>query len=251
MNSFIPWIGGKRLLRKTIVSMFPEDFDRYIEVFGGAGWVLFAKDKHADLEVYNDAEGELVNLFRCVKYHAGEVQKELDNTLNAREFFEDYKQQLGTRGLTDIQRAARYFMLIKTSYGADKRTFGCIKKNLTNSIEYLKDIKERLNNVVIENKDFENLIKVYDRPKALFYLAPPYHGTEKYYNTGFNEKDHERLKECLKAIKGRFILSYNDDEYIRELYKKFNITEIDRRNSLVERYADKDKNYKELIIKNF
>ncbi|EYE88249.1 DNA methylase [Fervidicella metallireducens AeB] len=251
MNSFIPWIGGKRLLRKTIVSMFPEDFDRYIEVFGGAGWVLFAKDKHADLEVYNDAEGELVNLFRCVKYHAGEVQKELDNTLNAREFFEDYKQQLGTRGLTDIQRAARYFMLIKTSYGADKRTFGCIKKNLTNSIEYLKDIKERLNNVVIENKDFENLIKVYDRPKALFYLDPPYHGTEKYYNTGFNEKDHERLKECLKAIKGRFILSYNDDEYIRELYKEFNITEIDRRNSLVERYADKDKNYKELIIKNF
>lgn len=251
MNSFIPWIGGKRLLRKTIVSMFPEDFDRYIEVFGGAGWVLFAKDKHADLEVYNDAEGELVNLFRCVKYHAGEVQKELDNTLNAREFFEDYKQQLGTRGLTDIQRAARYFMLIKTSYGADKRTFGCIKKNLTNSIEYLKDIKERLNNVVIENKDFENLIKVYDRPKALFYLDPPYHGTEKYYNTGFNEKDHERLKECLRAIKGRFILSYNDDEYIRELYKDFNITEIDRRNSLVERYADKDKNYKELIIKNF
>lgn len=251
MNSFIPWIGGKRLLRKTIVSMFPEDFDRYIEVFGGAGWVLFAKDKHANLEVYNDAEGELVNLFRCVKYHAGEVQKELDNTLNAREFFEDYKQQLGTRGLTDIQRAARYFMLIKTSYGADKRTFGCIKKNLTNSIEYLKDIKERLNNVVIENKDFENLIKVYDRPKALFYLDPPYHGTEKYYNTGLNEKDHERLKECLKAIKGRFILSYNDDEYIRELYKEFNITEIDRRNSLVERYADKDKNYKELIIKNF
>lgn len=251
MNSFIPWIGGKRLLRKTIVSMFPEDFDRYIEVFGGAGWVLFAKDKHANLEVYNDAEGELVNLFRCVKYHAGEVQKELDNTLNAREFFDDFKQQLNTRGLTDIQRAARYFMLIKTSYGADKRTFGCIKKNLKNSIEYLKDIKERLNNVVVENKDFENLIKVYDRPKALFYLDPPYHGTEKYYNTGFNEKDHERLKQCLKGIKGRFILSYNDDEYIRNLYKEFNITEIDRRNSLVERYTDKDKNYKELIIKNF
>lgn len=251
MNSFIPWIGGKRLLRKTIIGMFPEEFDRYIEVFGGAGWVLFAKDKHADLEVYNDAEGELVNLFRCIKYHSGEVQKELDSVLNAREFFEDFKQQLNTRGLTDIQRAARYFMLIKTSYGADKRTFGCIKKNLMNSIEYLTDIKQRLNNVVIENKDFANLIKVYDRPKALFYLDPPYHGTEKYYNTGFNNEDHERLKECLKSIKGKFILSYNDDEYIRELYKEFKITEVDRRNSLIERYADKDKKYRELIITNF
>lgn len=251
MNSFIPWIGGKRLLRNTIIGMFPEEFDRYIEVFGGAGWVLFAKDKHADLEVYNDAEGELVNLFRCIKYHSGEVQKELDSVLNAREFFEDFKHQLNTRGLTDIQRAARYFMLIKTSYGADKRTFGCIKKNLMNSIEYLTDIKQRLNTVVIENKDFENLIKVYDRPKALFYLDPPYHGTEKYYNTGFNNEDHERLKECLKSIKGKFILSYNDDKYIRELYNEFKITEVDRRNSLIERYTDKDKKYRELIITNF
>lgn len=251
MNSFIPWIGGKRLLRNKIMEMFPEDFDRYIEVFGGAGWVLFGKDKHANFEVYNDAEGELVNLFRCVKYHAGEVQKELDFILNSREFFEDFRDQLNTRGLTDIQRAARYYTLIKISYGADKRTFGCVKKNLTKGIEYLMDIKQRLNGVVIENKDFENLIKVYDRPKALFYLDPPYHGTERYYNTGFNDKDHERLKECLKGIKGSFILSYNDDEYIRELYKEFKIKEVDRRNSLVERYTDKDKNYKELIITNF
>lgn len=49
MKSFIPWIGGKSILAKKIVSMFPNDFDRYIEVFGGGGSVLFAKDKHAPL----------------------------------------------------------------------------------------------------------------------------------------------------------------------------------------------------------
>lgn len=43
MNSFIAWIGGKKLLRKAIIERFPESFDRYIEVFGGAGWVLFGK----------------------------------------------------------------------------------------------------------------------------------------------------------------------------------------------------------------
>lgn len=57
MNSFITWVGGKRLLRKKIVSLFPAGFDRYIEVFGGAGWVLFFKEKHAALEVYNDVDG--------------------------------------------------------------------------------------------------------------------------------------------------------------------------------------------------
>ena len=63
MNSFISWIGGKKLLRNEIVKRFPETFGRYVEVFGGAGWVLFFKDKHAEMEVYNDADGDLVNLF--------------------------------------------------------------------------------------------------------------------------------------------------------------------------------------------
>jgi len=71
MNSFISWVGGKKLLRNKIIEEFPvtDKYGRYIEVFGGAGWVLFSRDKHASLEVYNDVNGQLVNLFRCVKYH--------------------------------------------------------------------------------------------------------------------------------------------------------------------------------------
>lgn len=68
MESFIAWVGGKRLLRKEIVNRFPQDgVKKYVEVFGGAGWVLFYKDKHAEKEVYNDVNSELVNLFRNVK----------------------------------------------------------------------------------------------------------------------------------------------------------------------------------------
>lgn len=60
MNSFIAWIGGKRLLRKAIIERFPEEgFDRYIEVFGGAGWVLFGKEVGKELEVFNDATATL------------------------------------------------------------------------------------------------------------------------------------------------------------------------------------------------
>ena len=75
MNSFISWIGGKKLLRRQIIEQFPEEYDRYIEVFGGAGWVLFAEDRAGKMEVYNDVNGNLVNLFRCVKYHPESLQK--------------------------------------------------------------------------------------------------------------------------------------------------------------------------------
>lgn len=116
MDSFISWIGGKKLLRKKILEQFPEEgvYNRYIEVFGGAAWVLFAKEKYADLEIYNDVNGNLVNLFRCVKYHAEAVQKELDWILMSREQFFDAREQLSIRGMTDIQRAARFYITISS-----------------------------------------------------------------------------------------------------------------------------------------
>lgn len=249
MNSPITRIGGKKLLRKHICECFPEEgiFDRYIEVFGGAGWVLFYKDKHAPLEVYNDADGQLVNLMRCIKYHAAELQRELDGYVNSREMFEDAKAQYDVRGLTDIQRAARYFLRMKLSFGADGDTYGCNRKNLKNSVEYLSDVQHRLSagSVVIEHKDFENLIKVYDRPAALFYCDPPYHSTEKYYSVTFGEADHIRLRDTLAGIKGKFLLSYNDDEFIRSLYSGFKIETLERANNL------SSGKFKELIITNY
>lgn len=76
MNSFIPWIGGKKLLRKEIIKRFPNDdgFTKYVEVFGGAGWVLFEKKQNKNqLEVFNDIDSNLINLYRCIKFHGDEV----------------------------------------------------------------------------------------------------------------------------------------------------------------------------------
>lgn len=224
--------------------------DRYIEVFGGAGWVLFGKDKlPSQLEVFNDVDSNLVNLYRCIKYHCGELQRELDWLLISREQFSDCKKSFELSGLTDIQRAARYFLIIKISFGADRKTFGTAKKNLANSIEYLPEIKERLKEVVVENKDFEDLIKVYDRQNALFYLDPPYYGTEKYYDSSFTIADHKRLAARLKIIKGKFILSYNNDSFIKDLYADFFIEEVSRNNNLATKV--KSGSYDELIISNF
>ena len=111
MDSFMTWIGGKKALRGKIVEQFPEPgtYGRYIEVFGGAGWVLFSSDSHAKMEVYNDVNGNLVNLFRCIKYHPDAVQNELQYILISREQFYDAREQIEMRGMTDIQRAAGFF----------------------------------------------------------------------------------------------------------------------------------------------
>lgn len=250
MNSFISWIGGKKLLRKKVLEQFPdpESYKRYIEVFGGAGWVLFSRDKHAPMEVFNDVNGELINLYRIVKHHPEALQDELEWLLMSREqFFDELNRN--TRGLTDIQRAARFFCIIKESFGADCRSFGVRPRDMQKTIDYLKEVSDRLNRVVIENQDFERLIKTYDRPDALFYLDPPYYEAEKYYPDRFNPEDHERLRDCLCNIKGKFLLSYNDCQQIRDLYEGYTVIEVDRADNLVNK--NESRRYKELIIKNF
>ncbi|MBO5522926.1 MAG: DNA adenine methylase [Roseburia sp.] len=251
MNSFISWIGGKKSLRSKILEQFPDkkEYNRYIEVFGGAGWVLFSLERHAKMEIYNDVNGNLVNLFRCVKYHPEALQKELEFTLMSREQFFSAKEQMKSKGLTDIQRAARFFILIKESFGVDLRSFGVRSKNMENAIEYIMAVSKRLNTVVIENLDFEHLIKTYDRKDALFYLDPPYYKTEDYYSEKFMPDDHVRLKRSLDKIKGKFLLSYNDCEYIRNLYKDYKIIGVDRTHNMI---IQKNKpRYMEVLIKNY
>lgn len=112
MNSFIGWIGGKRVLRNEILQRMPSGIGRYIEVFGGAGWVLFGREPSSKvMEVFNDYDAELVNIYRCIKYHPDALQHELDMLPDAREVFFDCLAQEQVRGLTDIQRAARSLYL--------------------------------------------------------------------------------------------------------------------------------------------
>lgn len=249
MNSFIGWIGGKKLLRNKILQEFPEDFNRYIEVFGGAGWILFAKEKHAKFEVFNDVDGDLINLYRVVKYHPEALQKELDFSLMSREQFFIAKEKQGMKGVTDVQRAAAFFLVIKESFGCALKTFGCRARDIERMIDYLSEVSRRLNEVVIEKQDFERIIKTYDRKDALFYLDPPYYAAEKYYQRNFATEDHTRLKKVLDKINGKFVLSYNDCVEIKDLYKEYNILEVDRQDNLVAK--TESRRYRELIIKNY
>ncbi|WP_242835723.1 DNA adenine methylase [Ruminiclostridium josui] len=85
----------------------------------------------------------------------------------------------------------------------------------------------------------------------ILYLDPPYYGTEKYYQAQIAQEDHGRLCRVLKNLKGKFILSYNDCGFVRELYKDFAIDGIERNHSLTLRYVDGDRRYSEVVIRNF
>ena len=128
MKSPIPWIGGKSQLKSKIIKSFPptESYNRFIDVFGGGGSILFAKGKHADLEIYNDANSDLVNFFRCLKYHSDELKKEIKYYLNSREMFLDCRERISVTGFTDIQRAAMFYVLVKTGYKQGNKTNGVL-----------------------------------------------------------------------------------------------------------------------------
>lgn len=116
MRSFIGWIGGKSHLKNQIISLIPSDCNRYIEVCGGAGWVLFGKDKiKGQMEIFNDIDGDLINLYKQIKYNCSALQKEID-WLQSRELFSQYRYEIENQvELTDLQRAARYLYLINVA----------------------------------------------------------------------------------------------------------------------------------------
>lgn len=232
LNSPIKWVGGKRLLRKEIIPLIPK-CNCYVEVFGGAGWVLFGKDEKAHkVEVYNDINSEVVNLFNVLRNNYSEFEKKLEFLLVSREIFDELKYQ-NLDDLTDVDRAFRFWYLLKYSYGGRKNvlsdySFGYSKERkaplIKNQKKLLLEAYERLQNVFIENLSYEKLIDKYDGKETFFFLDPPYLCKGKFYGENdFNEEDHIKLKDKLSTTKGRWLLTVNDNEFFRNLYKDFNI----------------------------
>ena len=256
MNSFLSWVGGKKALREEVVSRFPLRYDRYIEVFGGGGWVLFHKPPRRDFEVYNDFNSLLTNLYRCVRDKPDLLMNALKYVLNSREDFDRVRRALSRKRTTDVQRAAWFYQIIRYSYASALTSFGSQPHDMRANFPLIEQAHRRLKDVVVENKDFEKLIRQYDRPVSLFYCDPPYHATEGYYQNigeeGFTEKDHIRLRDALLSIQGKFLLSYNDDAFVRELYDApgIQIEAVTRLNNIKQRY-DPNCQFAEVFIANY
>ncbi|NWK11335.1 DNA adenine methylase [Clostridium cadaveris] len=243
-------MGGKSKLRKTIIEMIPEH-TCYIELFFGAGWVYFGKEP-SKVEVINDIDKELINLFKMIKYHAPEIERQLEFEFSGRDIFEEYKNY-SIEYLTEIQRSIRFLYLISQSFAGRGNHYGYgTNTRPSPQIFYkgvLEDIKLRLRNTYVENLNFEKIIDKYDREYSFFFVDPPYLDLSGYENE-FKEEQHLILLDKLKKLDGKFLLTINDHPKIRDWYRDFNIKEVDVNYSVARKEEARGK-YKELIITNY
>lgn len=221
----IPWIGGKRRLAEQIFSFFPEHMC-YVEPFAGGAALYFLRETPAKVEVLNDINGELINLYRVVQNHLEEFVRQFKWSLSSRQVFE-WLKATNTEPLTDIQRAARFYYLQQLAFGAkvEKQGFGYAttstpKLNLLRIEEKLSEAHLRLARTNIEHLPWDDCLKRYDRAHTLFYLDPPYWQTEG-YGVPFEFEQYEKMAAMLGKLKGHAIISINDHPDIRKLFKDF------------------------------
>lgn len=256
MRSFIAYMGGKSLLAGKIIKKMPEH-NCYVEVFAGAAWLLFKKDEAmSDVEIINDINLDLITLYRVIKNHLEEFIRYFKWVLVSRDEFARFRAE-NPETLTDIQKAVRFYYLLKMGYAArlNSPSFSIAtsskpRLNLLRIEEELSEIHLRLARVYIENKDYAEIIPRFDKPDTFFYVDPPYFGCEDYYGKNiFSREDFEKLRDLLAGIKGKFILSINDVDSIRKLFKGFHIEKVSTSYSAAG--ANKKKHVNELLIMNY
>lgn len=232
MNSFIPWVGGKSKLLWIINKMAPDHYSRFIDVFGGSGTVTMSRPiQPGCMEVYNDFNSNLTNLFCCVKNRPLALLAELGFLpLNTRDDFnvlykflskgeitDDYLQEemelteillkppaaeairtllLERAPRGDVRRAADFFKLVRYSFSGSSKSFGGKPCDIRRFFHLIWECSRRLANVIVENKDFEDVIRQYDRGDAWIYCDPPYFEAE-CYEVAFPKENHQRLHDTL------------------------------------------------------
>ena len=143
-----------------------------------------------------------------------------------------------------------FLKLIRYSYSSGGKSYACQPFNIASLFSLIEQLAKRLANAVIENQDFEVLLRHYDRPDAFTYCDPPYFTSEYVYECGFTWNDHVRLYDALAQAKGRWLVSYNDCPEIRELYQDYNQFGFKRIHSMVQKY-EAGKEFPELLIGNY
>ncbi len=262
----IPYFGGKSYTAPWIISNFPKNYKdlTYCEVFGGGGWILFKKEPSV-VEIYNDLNHDLVNLFLVIRNRYKEFSYKAEWSLHSRAMFDLAKEKLsGEKYIPQTERAIHYAIQRVQSFSGTGSSWAYrinaprFSGKWLPFLNRLELINARLKKVQIECLDFEKVIEKYDSKSTLFYLDPPYVGGERYYKTSgvdFKQEDHNRLAHILHKIKGKFILSYYDHELVRKTYRGFNMVMKDVPKYSVGNYKKNIKQQKpigrEMLIMNY
>lgn len=285
IKSPITWIGSKAAILPILYGAFPLEYERYIEPFGGSGSVLLGKPWKDSFEMLNDYNRDLVNLFRCMRDRPLAFIRELGFLpLNARDDFNVIRKALQREEFTDayleeemeltealfpepqaeelkeilrerhedhdLRRAAMYLKLLRHSYASGGKSFAARPFTVRSLYGLVWQFSRRCREVVIEHQDFEKIIRGYDAPESFFYCDPPYLTSEYVYDCAFSMADHERLRDALMGMQGKFLLSYNDCPKIREMYAGCMFYGFTRPHRMAQRY-EAGREFPELLVANY
>ena len=267
MNSPFRYAGGKFYARRLILEHIPPNHSYYVEPFAGGASIFFAKPK-VENNWLNDVDDELVNCLTIIRDKPEELIKGLAGESATKERHGYYKNEFQARN--EIEKAIRWFYLNRTSYSGIMNMQNCYwgygdkysmrpenwPRNINQSSRKLQDVK-------ITSYDFEQMIREVPNGAFLF-IDPPYYNADqnKFYTHAFKKEDHFRLCEILKnnRIRVKFLLTYDDNPEIRELYawstgilaKEWNYT-INRTDDQKNGTKEKGSRYKgkEVFIMNY
>ena len=259
MKSPIKWKGGKSGSVKAILPLIPEH-KTYVEPFFGGGWIYFAKDK-SKVEVINDINGDLTNLFEVLRTQYDSFIERFNFVLKSRELFLDYRISMSDKSLPPLERAFRFYYINQNAfsglirYNQNKQCnssfAGSPDREAQSSFwnfDKIKDAHNRLRETIIENDNYTNVVKRYDRDCTLFFLDPPYEGLDNRTYNGDTYFNYDELLNQCRNIKGKFILTLNSG--FEEKFKEFNIIPNNVHYSMGCTTAS-TKSYKEILITNY
>lgn len=209
-KTFIRHLGSKWRIAPWIISHFPREYNIYVEPFGGSASVLFQKEK-SKVEIYNDLDSRLFNLFKVVRDDVSKLKEMLRLTLWSRDEFE-----LACNVTDDpIEQARRTIVLawmgFRGNTGEPNPPFRCgirwkgisEAKGWSKYPKTLQEVHERLKDVIIENQPALKLLKKFDKQDTIFYLDPPY-----MHNTRTNKKNHAIYKHEMKDEDHKELLDF-------------------------------------------
>ena len=213
MKTPISYYGGKQQLASKIVSLFPEH-KIYCEPFTGGAAVFFAKPQ-LQAEIINDINSEVVNFYEVLKHDFPALQSEIVISLHSRKLYQHAQVIYDNPDLFDrIKRAWAFWCLANVSFGS-KLTAGfgydkagrCARRIRNKRNRFTEDLAARIQNVQIECCDALKIIRSRDSKETMFYLDPPYVGSDQGHYDGYSQSDFDALLDQLSKIEGKFLLS--------------------------------------------
>lgn len=231
MKSILRYIGMKDI---NLNNYDINSYKTYCEPFGGSfntGFRLIEKEYKGKL-IYNDLDKEVVNFWECIKENGEKVYNRFVslNTI-LKQYFTDEERnrtlQIWSKSEDKFKRAAAEYIYREHITAEDLKWH--FKEESTELLDmYLTSEMLNEHNVKINNLDYKDIIQKVNTEDTFIMVDPPYKNCKynKVYRCNSSKFQHEELAEILKDFKGKWLLTYNDNEYIRNLYKEYQIKEV-------------------------